>query len=243
MRQHTPRRTLPLLALLLACAPALARGQDDLTPFFDARVESVLDGNTIKASNTSTGQQVYVRLRGIDAPEMQQPRGADARQNLSRLVAGKVVRVEFKTTDRMGTVDGRVTLGGDDVNLAQLEAGMAWFHTVLYNELSDDEKRLYRDAEAEARGARRGLWRDNAPTPPWEYRAAKRIGEDPRDIPQPAAAAVVAAQPVNADRRSKLYYAPGCAGYGSVPARRRARFKSAGEAEQAGYSPAPGCRP
>jgi hypothetical protein len=183
---------------------------------------------------------VYVRLRGIDAPEMQQPQGADARQNLARLVAGKLVRVEFKTTDRMGTVEGRVTLGGDDVNLAQLDAGMAWFHTTFYNELGDDQKKLYAEAEAGARQARRGLWKDAAPTPPWEYRAAKLIAEDPRDIPQPA---VAAAQPVNADRRGKLYYAPGCAGYGRIPARSRVRFKSADEAERAGYKPAPGCQP
>lgn len=238
MKQRTPLRTLALLALLLACTSALSRAQDDLTPFFDARVVGVLDGNTISVSNTSTGQQVYVRLRGIDAPEMQQPGGAAARQSLASLVAGKTVRVEFKSTDKMGTVEGRVVLNGDDVNLAQLGAGMAWLHTAYYNELSDDQKKLYRDAEAEARKACRGLWRDDAPSPPWEYRAAKKIGEDPRDIPQPKA---VAAKPVNADRRSRLYYAPACAGYGRIPARSRARFKSADEAERAGYKPAPAC--
>lgn len=239
-KQRTPRRTLTLVALLLACASAPARAQDDLTPFFDARVVVVPDGNTLSVSNTSTGQQVYVRLRGIDAPEMQQPRGAAARQSLASLVAGKIVRVEFKSTDKMGTVEGRVTLGGDDVNLAQLEAGMAWLHTAYYNELSDEQKKVYKDAEAEARRARRGLWKDDAPAPPWEYRAANKIGEDPRDIPPPAA---VASQPVNADRRLKLYYARGCPGYGRIPARNRSRFASAGEAERAGYKPALGCQP
>jgi endonuclease YncB( thermonuclease family) len=235
MKQRTSLHTLAVLALLLACTSALSRAQDDLTPFFDARVVGVIDGNTINVSNTSTGQQVYVRLRGIDAPEMQQPGGAAARQSLAGLVAGKTVRVEFKSTDKMGTVEGRVTLNGDDVNLAQLGAGMAWFHTAYYNELSDDQKKLYRDAEAEARKARRGLWKDGAPSPPWEYRAAKKIGEDPRDLPQPNA---VAAQPFNADRRSRLYYALGCAGYGRIPARNRVRFKSADEAVRAGYKPA-----
>jgi endonuclease YncB( thermonuclease family) len=241
MKQLAPIHTLTLLAFLLACAPGRARAQDDLTPFFDARVVAVLDGNTLKVSNTSTGQQVYVRLRGIDAPEVQQPRGAAARQNLASLVAGRVVRVEFKSTDRMGTVEGRVTLGGDDVNLAQLDAGMAWFHTAYYNELGEAQKKLYQDAEAGARKARRGLWQDDAPSPPWEYRAAKQIGEDPRDIPQPAGAG--AAKPVNADRRGRLYYAPGCAGYARIPARSRVRFKSADEAARAGYQPAPGCQP
>jgi endonuclease YncB( thermonuclease family) len=236
MKQRTSLHTLTIIALLLACASALSRTQDDLTPFFDARVVGVLDGNTISVSNTSTGQQVYVRLRGIDAPEMQQPGGAAARQSLASLVAGKTVRVEFKSTDKLGTVEGRIVVNGDDVNLAQLEAGMAWFHTAYYNELSDEQKKLYRDAEAEARKARRGLWRDDAPSPPWEYRAAKKIGADPRDIPQPNA---VAAQPVNANRRTHFYFPPGCSSDGRIPVRDRKRFKSAGEAERAGYKLAP----
>ncbi|MDT7604053.1 MAG: hypothetical protein QOF61_2050 [Acidobacteriota bacterium] len=230
-----------LLALLLACLPRVARAQnDDLTPFYDARVLAVLDGNTLSARNVTTGQQSYVRLRGTDAPELQQPYGAQAREHLASLVMGKSVRVEFKGTDRMGTVEGRVVADGVDINLAQLEAGLAWFHTVYANELSDEQKQLYEEAEKDSRAARRGLWKDAAPTPPWQYRAANKIGEDPRDIPQPSAPATTS---VVADRRSKFYYLPNCAGYRRVPARSRVRFKSSDEATRAGYKLAPACAP
>jgi endonuclease YncB( thermonuclease family) len=229
-----------LLALLFVCAAAARAQEDNLTPFYDARVLSVLDGNTLSVRNETTTQQSYVRLRGIDAPEMQQPYGAASRQHLASLVAGKIVRVEFKGTDRMGTVEGRVLLDGEDINLAQLGAGLAWFQMVYANELSDEQRKLYQETEGAARKARRGLWQDAAPTAPWQYRAAKRIGDDPRDIPQTAAPAAVN---VVADRRGKIYYLPNCPGYSSIPTRARVRFKSQDAAARAGYKPAPGCAP
>ena len=235
-------KLLALLAILLACWPRDARAQsDDLTPFYDARVIAVLDGNTLSVRNETTGQQSYVRLRGTDAPELRQPYGAQSREHLTGLVAGKSVRVEFKGTDRMGTVEGRVVADGADVNLAQIEAGLAWFHTVYGNELSVEQQRLYQGAERAARAAHRGLWQDSAPTAPWSFRAAKKISEDPRDIPPASASAPTSG--VVADRRSKLYYLPTCTGFARIPARSRVRFKSADEATRAGYKSAPACAP
>ena len=228
--------------LLLACLSHAARAQEDtFTPFFDARVIGVLDGNTLSVRNETTGQQSYVRLRGTDAPELRQPYGAESRKHLASLVEGKTARVEFRFTDRAGRVLGRVLVEGDDINLAQLDAGLAWFYTDLANELENDQRATYRKAEEDARAARRGLWKDAAPTPPWKYRAANNLGEDPRDIPPPATPAP--AKPVFGDRRAKVYYLPSCAGYARVPARTRVRFKTAEEATAAGYKPARGCEP
>lgn len=230
---------LAFIELVSPCVAAARAQEDDLTPFYDARVLSVLDGNTLSVRNETTNQQSYVRLRGIDAPESQQPYGAAARQRLASLVAGKSVRIEFKGTDRMGTVEGRILLNGEDINLAQLRAGLAWFHTIYGNELSDEQRKLYQEAETEARKARRGLWQDAEPTAPWQYRAAKQIGDDPRDIPHAAPARVN----VVADRRAKLYYLSNCPGYSRIPARSRVRFTSTDAAARAGYKPAPGCTP
>jgi endonuclease YncB( thermonuclease family) len=234
-------KLLALFALALACQSRVARAQaDDLTPYYDARVVAVLDGNTLSVQNSTTGQQSYVRLRGTDAPELRQPYGAQSREHLSSLVAGKSVRVEFKGTDRMGTAEGRVVLDGADINLAQLDAGLAWFHASYANELSDEQKRLYQEAEKDSRAARKGLWQDAAPTPPWQYRTTHQISEDPRDIPQASAPTQTN---IFADRRSKLYYLPNCKGYARIPLRSRVRFKSSDEAASAGYQPAPACAP
>lgn len=46
--------------------------------------------------------------------------------------------------------------------------GLAWH----YLRFSDDA--TLAEAETEARAARRGLWADKAPVPPWEWRAAEK---------------------------------------------------------------------
>lgn len=228
-----------LAALLAPCATPRAQ-EDNFTPFIEGRVTRVVDGNTIVVNNQTTGQAVRVRLRGIDAPELRQSAGAESRRRLESLVGGAQVRVEFKFTDKYAQALGRVLKDGEDINLSQLAEGLAWFHTSLTNELGADERKTYEAAEREARAARRGLWKEGAPVAPWEFRRANKISEDPRDDP-PAAPAAPAAPGVRANRRTKTYYTPGCPGYERVPARLRARFKTADEAARAGYKAAPGC--
>jgi hypothetical protein len=65
-------------------------------------------------------------------------------------------------------VVGRVYAGGLDVNAEQLKRGMAW----VYLQYNRDKSLLA--LEQEARGAKRGLWTDPNPTPPWEYRHGGR---------------------------------------------------------------------
>lgn len=67
-----------------------------------------------------------------------------------------------KTTDRYGRTVGHVLVDGRDVNLQMLEEGMAWHYTKY-----DKNVRLSR-AEGEARAAKRGLWQDRDPVPPWD---------------------------------------------------------------------------
>lgn len=59
-------------------------------------------------------------------------------------------------------------LSGADVNLRQVEAGMAWHYKKYACEQSAKDRELYAGAEGEAREAKRGLWRE--PEPQWEWR-------------------------------------------------------------------------
>jgi len=67
-----------------------------------------------------------------------------------------------------------VLLNEEDVNLEQIEAGMAWHYKKYQREQSSSDRITYSDAEREARRRKLGLWRDPNPVPPWEYRQAKR---------------------------------------------------------------------
>ena len=42
------------------------------------------------------------------------------------------------------------------------------------NELPPERRSSYEKAEAEAKAAKKGLWRDQAPVVPWTFREAKR---------------------------------------------------------------------
>ena len=60
------------------------------------------------------------------------------------------------------------------MNLRQVQAGLAWHYKKYAAEQSDVDRRLYADAETDARNAGRGLWQESSPIPPWEWRRGLR---------------------------------------------------------------------
>jgi endonuclease YncB( thermonuclease family) len=147
---------LTLASAVLAAAPADIAG----------KVVGVHDGDTITILKADKAQ-VKVRLNGIDAPEAKQAFGAKAKAALSALVFGKAVIVHPTGQDLYRRKLGRVVVEGNDVNLQMVRDGFAWH----YAKFSKDAA-LAR-AQAEAKAAKRGLWIDAAPVPPWEFRAPK----------------------------------------------------------------------
>jgi endonuclease YncB( thermonuclease family) len=140
----------------VACAQTYA------STTYECKVIGVSDGDTVTV--LMSRRQIKVRLAEIDAPEKRQPFGERSKQSLSDLVYGKQVKVNREDRDHYGRVVGRVYAGGLDVNAEQLKRGMAW----VYRQYNRDKSLLA--LEQEARGAKRGLWTDPNPTPPWEYR-------------------------------------------------------------------------
>lgn len=130
---------------------------------FTGRVVRIADGDTVTVLTTDQ-QQVKVRLSQIDAPERSQPFGNRSRQSLAALVFDKTVRVVIEDTDRYGRTVGRLHADNLDINAEQVRRGMAW----VYRQYSDDPALL--ELEQQARNARRGLWKDPSPIPPWQYR-------------------------------------------------------------------------
>ncbi len=127
--------------------------------------------------------QYRVRLSGIDTPERGQPHANAARSALSDLIFRKHVRVESRKTDRYGRIIGRVWVQpGDcprcgrtlDVSLALLTTGMAWWYRYYADEQPEQERGQYEFAEFEAKAKGAGLWKDENPVPPWEWRSARR---------------------------------------------------------------------
>jgi endonuclease YncB( thermonuclease family) len=137
------------------------------------RVVGVTDGDSITVLD-SQREQHKIRLQGIDAPELKQPFGQRSKAHLSQLIFNRFVTVHFDKRDRYGRIVGKVLLEGLDVNLKQVEGGLAWHYKDYEKEQSLGDRILYAAGEVEARTARRGLWSSPYPTAPWDFRRVKR---------------------------------------------------------------------
>ena len=114
--------------------------------------------------------KTIVRLGEVDAPERTQPYSQVSRRNLVALCKeAKAIEVQPVSLDRYGRTVAHVHCDGVHINWRQVQDGLAWcFHKYL------TQPAVCVPIEREAREARRGLWREEGPMPPWEFRAAKR---------------------------------------------------------------------
>lgn len=128
------------------------------------RVTAVTDGD--KLTILDAGDKKHrIRLADIDAPELKQAFGAQSRQSLAAVCLKKNAQVEAQGKDRDGRYIGRVTCDGVDANAEQVRRGMAWVSARRTGPVSP----LY-ELEAHARLRQVGLWQDDKPVPPWEWR-------------------------------------------------------------------------
>ena len=86
---------------------------------------NVHDGDTITVLDQNN-KKFHIRLQGIDAPELKQEFGSVSQQNLSRMVLGKQVTIIWTKVDKYRRTVGTIRLDGQDINIEQVKAGMAW---------------------------------------------------------------------------------------------------------------------
>jgi micrococcal nuclease len=185
-----PVRRFAIALSLVLCAAAAAKAPA-IKATREGKVIGVTDGDTVTVLVEK--KPVKVRLEGIDAPEAKQAYGAKAKRHLSALAFGKECSVQATGRDRYGRVLGYLLVAGEDVNERMVAEGFAW-HFQKYN----DEPR-FTAAEASAREAGAGLWGDESPIAPWEWRALspeeRAARESGRGEPAVEVAAVVEGEP------------------------------------------------
>lgn len=130
---------------------------------YQGRVISVQDGDTLTIEVQATKHKI--RLFGIDAPEDGQAFSNVAKKHLTGLALNRVVDIEKRDVDRYQRIVGIVRLEGRNLNADMVGAGYAWW----YKKYAPKETALQK-LEKDARAARRGLWKDKSPIPPWEWR-------------------------------------------------------------------------
>lgn len=159
------KKLICILLLLLS----LLSFAEELT----GKVIKVSDGDTITVLD-SNNQKYKIRLQGIDAPETQQAFGETSRQSLASLVYDKEVIILWDKRDKYARILGKVIVDGRDANYEQLKKGLAWYYKQYENDLSDEDKERYAEAEAWARNYTEGLWTDSKSIPPWEFRHKRK---------------------------------------------------------------------
>ena len=129
-----------------------------------AKVDRVYDGDTLVLMGGSRAR--IIRLDGIDAPERDQPYGPMATAALEYMVGRSVYLVEVDE-DRYGRLVGQLyhSKDGYDINASMVCAGYAWW----YERYAPDSQ-ILNNCQIEARQAPKGLWEDEDPMPPWEWR-------------------------------------------------------------------------
>jgi endonuclease YncB( thermonuclease family) len=144
-----------------------------LAATIEGRVVGVSDGDTITVLDAAKTQH-KIRLAGMDAPESKQAFGQASKKHLSDLVFGKEVTLDCGKRDKYRREVCVVMVDGQDANLAQVKAGMAWWYRQYQREQSAAQRASYEGAETAAKAGRIGLWQVTDPVPPWEWRHPKR---------------------------------------------------------------------
>ena len=154
-----------------------------LADTLQGKVVKIADGDTVTIVDDS-GKKHRIRFAGIDAPEKDQSYGDVSTQSLVELVSSKTVTIEYGKRDRYERIVGKVLVDppGEvfcmaldcikkiDVGLEQILAGLAWHYKYYQMEQSEEDRRLYSEAELEAKIKQLGIWMNEEPMAPWEWR-------------------------------------------------------------------------
>jgi len=226
------RSIWPVLFLLLANSSSSFA--------WPGKVVNVSDGDTIKVLHD--GQQVKVRLYGIDCPERSQSYGHKAREVAASMVAGRTVNVEVKDIDRYGRSVGLVSIDGVSLNEAMVRNGYAWVYQQYCKERFCSD---WINLESMARRQQKGMWADPHIIPPWDWRHSG----SKQQFYKPTSGVVGKSHIQSSDVaggyhgnvRSHKFHRAGCQHYNCKNC--TAIFGSREEAIQAGYSPCGICKP
>ena len=129
------------------------------------KIKRVVDGDTV---HVFYQDEVYkIRLTEIDAPERDQPYGSNSTEYLKSLLKEGMVDVDISGTDRYGRKLGRLYWRGKDINRELVSAGYAW----VYDQYVTDNS--FYENQSKARNTKKGLWEDQNPLEPWNWRKLK----------------------------------------------------------------------
>jgi endonuclease YncB( thermonuclease family) len=129
------------------------------------KVIGIKDGDTVVVLD-SLNNQTTLRLAEVDTPEKSQPFGTKAKQFTSDQIYLKSIKYVVTDTDRYGRSIAMIYYDNDNKYLSAeiIKAGMGW-HYKRYSTST-----ALANFETKAKKDKTGLWIDNNPIAPWEWR-------------------------------------------------------------------------
>ena len=132
-------------------------------------VSWVMDGDTVLLVRHGQLEPVKLRIDGIDAPEICQPGGVEARDAMIRQAQRKSVEVDDRGQDVYGRQVGRLSVDGVDLGAEMVRSGMAWAYRFQTG------KGPYAGLQRQAEKQKKGVFAsEDEPMPPPDFR--KRHG-------------------------------------------------------------------
>ena len=200
----------------------------------NGEVISVKDGDTLTLKD-NRGKLYKVRLADIDAPEIAQSFGRPAKRFLEDLALDKVVRVNYTQVDKYGRLIGEVYMAdGKMLNEEAIKLGLAWHYRVKNPHSTFLEKMEY-----EAWKKKLGLWVQDKPIPPWEFRRESRVPKPPSDEDN-MDYDLILTYGIIGYPKSRIYQWPACKDYAKNP-KNYIHFGNLLDAENLGYRASRGC--
>ncbi|EAI6218787.1 thermonuclease [Campylobacter upsaliensis] len=144
--------------------------EQNLEKELTGKVSKVIDGDTIELLAKTSKENPYnhiiklkIRLYGIDAPELKQAYGKEAKEFLSALVLKQEVSLIIENKDKYDRFVGTLFLKGQDINKEMVKNGYAH----AYESFS----KKYLAEQADAKMFKLGLWQDERAVKPSEFRS------------------------------------------------------------------------
>jgi micrococcal nuclease len=110
------------------------------------------------------GKLQIVRLENVDAPELKQHYGTNARDSVRKLIEGKTVAATFGKNDLYGRKLASISINGQSLDSILVCHGYAWHYKQYSHKLE------LSICEAAAKAKCIGLWLCPEPVPPWVWR-------------------------------------------------------------------------
>jgi len=125
-------------------------------------VIDVIDGDTVII--LCEGEKRPVHLVTVDAPQLEQPYGKEAKLFTEKLLLNNVATISYIDRNRATDI---VSASGSSLKWGLVRGGLAWYpENHKENELRNVADKLGK-YERKARRGRKGLWADDNPQAPW----------------------------------------------------------------------------